>query len=394
MNEKIDSATVSKKGYSDITSEKRKHSNERLIEVGLELFDGDESKLYQAIYNASKMEKTKAKLADAKYNTNTVKVFDIEKLIHIRDNLSSNERSLRTILKKFNLDSDTGYRELKGISQTFTTDIENLKQKYPNCREFLEFIDEFAALSLYRSGYREMSFPPVLLSGPPGVGKTAVVSEVAKLLEVTCRKIDFATVTSGFVLSGSTTSWSEAKTGCVIDILRDGLTANSILILDEIDKVGGDNRYDPLGSLYTLLEKNMAAEFIDEALDLPVNASHLMFVATANNVELIPDAIRSRFIEISIKQIEKKHHKVVTQSIYVSHLKTEKIEEVFSKKINDETLWSLRGTSPREIKLILARAVAKAARRSIGENTIQLQPEDLILAEDDQNNPVGFIWNR
>ncbi len=239
-----------------------------------------------------------------------------------------------------------------------------------------------------------MSFPPVLLTGPPGVGKTAVVSEVAKLLEVSCRKIDFATVTSGFVLSGSTTSWSEAKTGCIVDILRDGKTANSIVILDEIDKVGGDIRYDPLGSLYTLLEKKMAEEFIDEALDVPVNASYLMYVATANDVNMIPAAIRSRFIEIAIEPVKAKHHGVVTQSIYSEHLKMERIDESFSINISDETLNSLTGSSPREVKLILGRAVAKAAHRSKGKNEIQVEPQDLTLADDEQHNPVGFIWNR
>lgn len=269
MSKKIDNTFFSENS----TSEKRRPSNKRVLEMGMDLFEGDEDRFCQAIYNIYKAEVNNSSHVRTKNNENSVKVIDVEKLIYIRDNLESSERSLKTILKKFKLHTDTGYRELKGVTTKFTLGIKSLKNKYPNCREFLDFIDEFGALSLYRSGTKEMSFPPVLLTGPPGVGKTAVVSEVAKLLEVSCRKIDFATVTSGFVLSGSTTSWSEAKTGCIVDILRDGKTANSIVILDEIDKVGGDIRYDPLGSLYTLLEKKMAEEFIDEALDVPVNAS-------------------------------------------------------------------------------------------------------------------------
>jgi len=322
-----------------------------------------------------------------------IPVFDMERLNEVMGNSSLSEKNIRSILNKFDLANDSGYRELKEIDNNFIASIESLKGKYPNCSQFLEMVSGYAELSKIRSKGNEFTMPPILLTGPPGVGKTAVVNEVAKLLDVRCHQIDYATVTSGFVISGSSSSWSEGKTGCVVDILRDGKAANPILILDEIDKVKGDIKFDPLGSLYTLLEKERAQKFIDEALNVPVDASHVMFIATANEVDNIPSPIRSRFIEITIDKVSAKHHKSVTQSIYSSLLLSERVEHIFKKTISDATYDCLRDFSPRDIKLILSCAMSKAARRMSGQKLIQINSQDIDFpVYDKDTNPVGFVW--
>lgn len=174
------------------------------------------------------------------------------------------------------------------ITRAFTDGMRELKRNYPNCYEFLEYVDQFGALSSCRADTLKMHSPPVLLAGSPGVGKTAIVQEVAKLLGVGCKQLDMATVTSSFVITGSSSVWSDAKTGCIVDILRDGNAANPIVILDELDKFSRDAKFDPLGGLYTLLEQEAAATFTDEALEMPIDASHILYVATANDLSVIP----------------------------------------------------------------------------------------------------------
>jgi len=375
-----------------------RRSKQSILEKGLEIFDGDEKKLCDALYKLNQLDRHK--LADKKSSEapeetkNLIKVFDIQKLNEIKNASSANERSLLAVLDKFDLYDDTGYRELKSITKNFVDGVEALKIKYPNCQDFLDLISDFAALTFFRSGASEFVLPPILLSGPPGVGKTAVVNEVAELLEVNCHQIDYATVTAGFLISGSNTSWSEGKSGCIVDMLRDGDAANSILILDEIDKAGGDQRYDPLGALYTLLEKKMAKKFVDEALQTPINASNLIFIATANDVTQIPDPLRSRFIEIEIGTIEGRHHRVVTQSIYSSILKDERLDKSFAKQLSNSVFDALYDYSPREIKLMLSCAISKAARRCLGRPQVDIIGDDLAMfnSATSDKNPIRFVF--
>ena len=62
-------------------------------------------------------------------------------------------------------------------------------------------------------------------------------------------------------------------------------------MLDEVDKAGGDHRYDPMGALYGLLERDTAVHFRDEFIDVDMDASHILWVATANNESAIPEPI-------------------------------------------------------------------------------------------------------
>ena len=75
-----------------------------------------------------------------------------------------------------------------------------------------------------------------------------------------------------------------------------------LVVLDEVDKSGGDHRYDPMGALYTLLERDTAASFKDEFIDLDMDASHILWIATANDESAIPEPILNR---MNVYEIER-----------------------------------------------------------------------------------------
>lgn len=86
-------------------------------------------------------------------------------------------------------------------------------------------------------------------------------------------------------------------------IHRKSRYANPVLMLDEIDKVSSDSRHNPLGPMYSLLEKHTAKRFVDEYLGVPFDVSNVIWIASANYVERIPEPIRSRMIESKLPRL-------------------------------------------------------------------------------------------
>src|SRR5690606_26490350 len=85
------------------------------------------------------------------------------------------------------------------------------------------------------------------------------------------------------------------------DTLVNGDYANPVIVVDEIDKASGDGQYDPLGALYELLESETATRFVDEFVEVPIDASGAVWLATANDPARIPEPLLSR---LAVYEIE------------------------------------------------------------------------------------------
>ncbi|HNP05135.1 MAG TPA: AAA family ATPase, partial [Rhodocyclaceae bacterium] len=166
---------------------------------------------------------------------------------------------------------------------------------YDTCPNFVAVIDELRKyVALAVAGNEPMSFTPILLLGEPGVGKTHFAKELARALGTGHEFISMSSLTAGWILSGASSQWNNAKPGKVAHTLVHGEFANPIVVLDEVDKAGGDSRYDPMGALYGLLEKETARHFKDEFVEIDMDASHILWVSTANDERSIPEPILNR----------------------------------------------------------------------------------------------------
>ena len=135
--------------------------------------------------------------------------------------------------------------------------VDDLYDASPNFAEVIDDLRKFLALAV--SGNEAVQFTPMLLLGEPGLGKTYFAKRLAQALGTGFEFVSMSSLTAGWVLTGASSQWHNARPGKVAQTLIEGDYANPVVVLDEVDKSGGDARYDPMGALYTLLERDTAS---------------------------------------------------------------------------------------------------------------------------------------
>ena len=143
--------------------------------------------------------------------------------------------------------------------------------------------------------------PPILLVGSPGCGKTYYLQRLAELMNLQYTLIPMGGMHDSMTLRGSPRGWSSTRPGLFVQTLEQKRTANPLFILDELEKVG-DSRHNgnPFDVLLQVLEPQNARMFYDECLQVNVDLSHLILLATANSIEGIPEPIRDRFVVLNV----------------------------------------------------------------------------------------------
>lgn len=251
--------------------------------------------------------------------------------------------------------------------------IDGLYERCPNFSEVIDDLKKYVALSV--AGNEPMSFTPILLLGEPGVGKTHFARELAQSLGTGHEFVSMSSLTAGWILSGASSQWSNAKPGKVAHTLVHGEFANPIVVLDEVDKAGGDSRYDPMGALYGLLEHDTARHFKDEFVDIDMDASHILWVSTANDERSIPEPILNRMNVYEVPRPDRDAARRIAAALYRDIVAAH--DWGFPPEADDEVLDSLAGLPPRDMRkrLMAAFGTAKLAGRSeLGQGDFDAAP--------------------
>lgn len=263
-------------------------------------------------------------------------------------------------------------------------DMASLYEELPNFNAALDDLRRHVALS--QDSPDGLEITPMLLLGPPGVGKTHFARRVAALLGTGMNLVPMGSMTAGWLLSGSSSQWKGAKPGKVFEALIDGQYANPVIVVDEVDKASAEAQYDPLGALYSLLEHDTAQDFVDEFAEVAIDASQVIWVLTANDARSIPEPILNRMNVFEIDAPTREQARVIARNLYQSIRQAHGWGRRFAPEPGGDVLDALTALAPREMRRALMTAFGNA--RLAGRD--DLLPEDL-PAPEDRRQPIGFV---
>lgn len=224
----------------------------------------------------------------------------------------------------------------------------------------------------------------ICLAGPPGVGKTSIAKSVAKAVNKNYVRISLGGVRDEAEIRGHRRTYIGAIPGRIINAMIDAKSSNPLVLLDEIDKLGGDFKGDPASALLEVLDGEQNNTFCDHFIELPFDLSKVLFITTANDKYAIPEPLRDRMeiIDLSSYTHEEKFN-IAKKHLIPKQLAEHNIDKK-QLKINDKAVRLMidgytKEAGVRQLERIVAKICRKAAVRFIKgeEKTVNVTEKNL-----------------
>lgn len=257
-----------------------------------------------------------------------------------------------------------------------------LKDDHYGLTKVKERIIEYLAVRLLT---KKGDAPILCLVGPPGTGKTSIARSVARALNKEYVRISLGGVHDESEIRGHRKTYIGAMPGRIVQALRQAKVKNPVILFDEVDKIGSDYKGDPFAAMLEVLDSEQNNRFRDNYVEIPVDLSEVLFIATANSVSTIPRPLldRMELIEINSYTENEKMH------IAKKHLLPKQIERNGLKPsqlaVSDKAMEALilnytreAGVRNLERKLgDLCRKAAKIILSKNGKNSVKITEKNL-----------------
>ncbi len=220
--------------------------------------------------------------------------------------------------------------------------------------------------------------------GPPGTGKTSLGMSIARSMHREFIHISLAGMKDEAQIRGHRRSYVGALPGRIIQEIRRCEAKNPVFMLDEIDKIGQDFKGDPASALLEVLDPEQNAHFMDHYLDVPFDLSRVMFIATANTVDSIPEPLLDRlevlwlsgYTDLEKEQIAFRY--LIPQEIHAAGLSDQALRftpEAVRKIIREYTREAGLRNLQRQIASLCRKIARDKLSRESGEGTASITPD-------------------
>ncbi|OZA73450.1 MAG: endopeptidase La [Thiotrichales bacterium 39-47-5] len=265
--------------------------------------------------------------------------------------------------------------EMKGIAVTgeawFYCQTDDVKDR----------IVEFLAVGALKG---EVKGSIILLVGPPGVGKTSIGKSIAEALGRSFYRFSVGGMRDEAEIKGHRRTYIGAMPGKFVQALKSCQTANPVIMLDEIDKIGSSYQGDPASALLEVLDPEQNKDFLDHYLDVRFDLSKVLFVCTANTTDSIPDALLDRMEVIRLAgYITEEKMRIAKRHLWPALLKESGISpktiEITPPAIHHIIEGYAREAGVRNLRKMMERIIRKTAVKLVtGEiETARIHVKDI-----------------
>lgn len=251
----------------------------------------------------------------------------------------------------------------------------------------------------------------ICLVGPPGVGKTSIALSIAKAMNRKVARLSLGGVRDEADIRGHRKTYIGAMPGRIIDALRRAGTANPLILLDEIDKMGSDFRGDPASAMLEVLDTEQNVAFRDHYIELPFDLSDVLFLTTANDLSTVPRPLLDRMEVIELSSYtEEEKRQIALHHLLPKQMKKHGLQKsqltLSEKMLGTVIAGYTREAGVRRLEQLLAKLCRKAAKHVAEggkrlivssknmESLLGVPPykEDVVSKKDEVGIVNGLAW--
>ena len=248
-----------------------------------------------------------------------------------------------------------------------------LDADHDGLKEVKERILEFLAVKQLNP---ELKNQILCLVGPPGVGKTSIASSIARAMKRKYVRVSLGGVRDEADIRGHRKTYVGAMPGRIINALIEAKSKNPLMLLDEIDKLTRDSHGDPASALLEVLDGEQNSSFRDHFVEMPIDLSECLFIATANTLDTVPKPLLDRMEIIELKTYTRTEKLAIAKNHLLPkqlkrHGLNKRMLNVTSEAICEIIDFYTRESGVRSLERKLAELARKAARRFVEDKHLK-----------------------